>query len=189
MGMMSLNKQPFDLPVNSVKKETSIADKVIVNSHDGKKVPTFWDYNINRKVHTKSTKIKFYVVGYRDISNKFINLVGRWVELEPYEVDFFYPIIPSTFPKSYRIGYYPYVEEQSGTLVARLQLIPYPSSNIQSELYIEKVTIMDSDFDSELSWFNDKTIPPITPPVDPPTPPPDPFGADPDPNCVWIYEY
>lgn len=185
---MPIGGQPFNLPINSVKKETSLADKIIVQSHDEENLPTFYEYRIDRRIHTQNVKVKFYIVGYRDKDNAYINLVGRWVELEPYEIDFFYPLTPTTFPQTYRIGFYPYVETESNILVVRLQLVPHPVSGETGELYIENLSIIDSDFQAELSWFNDPDLEyPIVPPIDPPDPGPDPKGVDPDPNCVWPF--
>lgn len=183
---MPIGTQPFPLPINSVKKETSLADKILVKSHDEEGLPTFYEFRIDRRIHTRSVKAKFYIVGFRNISVSEINLVARWCELEPYQLDFFYPI-QGQFLQTYRIGFYPYIEEQSNTLVVRLQLVPHPGSSVQSELYIEKLSIVDSDFDAEQSWFNDDTIPPIIPPIDPPEPGPNPVGVDPDPNSVWPF--
>lgn len=183
---MPIGKQPFPFPVNTVKKETSIAEKVLLTSHDDEGLPTFWEYRLDRRIHTQSVKIKFYIVGFRNISVSEINLVARWCELEPYQLDFFYPV-QGAFLQTYRVGFYPYVEEQSNTLVLRLQLVPHPGSSVASELYIEKITVVDSEFDAELSWFTDTTIPPIVPPIDPPDPGPNPQGTNPDPNNVWPY--
>lgn len=189
---MPLGSQPFDLPINAVKKETSLVTKAIVQSHEDDGTATFFETRIDRRVHTQNVKVKFYIVGYRDVDNDYINLVGRWVELEPYELDFFYPILVPTstpaFPQTYRIGFYPYVETQGNILVVRLQLVPHPVSSERGELYIEKLTVIDSDFDAEKSWFNDPDLQyPIVPPIDPPDPGPDPVGTDPDPNCVWPF--
>lgn len=183
---MPIGKQPFDLPVNAVKKETSIADKVLLQSHDEDGEPTFWEYRIDRRVHTQAVKIKFYIVGFRNIAVSEISLVARWTELEANEIDFFYPI-QGTFLQTYRVGFYPYVEDATNQIVLRLQLVPYPGSSVLSELYIEKVTIIDSDFDADLSWFTDDTIPPIVPPIDPVDPGPNPIGPYVDPNAVWPF--
>ena len=183
---MPIGQQPFQLPMNAVKKETSIADKVLLKSHDDEGLPTFWEYRLDRRIHTQSVKIKFYIVGFRNISVSEINLVARWCELEPYQLDFFYPV-QGVFLQTYRVGFYPYVEEQSNMLVLRLQLVPHPGSSAISELYIEKITVVDSDFGAENSWFNDPDIPPIIPPIDPPDPGPNPTGIDPDPNNYYIF--
>lgn len=170
---MSIGVQPFELPINAVKKETSLAEKIIVNSHDENGVPTFYETRVDRKIHTRSVKVKFYIVGFRNISVSEISLVARWCELEPYQLDFYYPV-QGAFLQTYRIGFYPYVDEATNELVIRLQLVPHPGSTVISELYIEKLTVIDSDFDSELSWFTDPDIPPIVPPIDPPVVPPEP---------------
>lgn len=183
---MPIGKQPFELPLNAVKKETSVAEKVLLKSHDDEGLPTFWEFPLDRRMHTQNVKIKFYIVGFRNISVSEINLVARWCELEPYQLDFFYPV-QGSFLQTYRVGFYPYVEEQSNRLILRLQLVPYPGSSAVSELYIEKITVIDSDFDAELSWFTDTTIPPIIPPIDPPEPGPNPTGTPPNPNCVWPF--
>lgn len=184
---MNIGKQPFNLPINNNKSETSIIDKVIIKSHDEENLPTFWEFELDRRKHTQNVKIKFYIVGYRDIiNNNHINLIGRWIELEPFEIDFFYPL-ETIFTSTYRIGFYPYINNDK--LIIRLQLIPYPLSSILGELYIEKVTIIDSDFDSESSWFNDNDLKyPIVPQIDSPDPPtPNPKGIDPDPNCTYPF--
>lgn len=179
---MNTGKQPFNLPVVTLKKEMSVEDKILLQSHLNSEV-TFYDKIIDSRIFTKSLKIKFFIVGYRLLSSSNINYVGRWVELEPYELDYWYPT--TAIPNTYFIGFYPYYE--ANNLHIRLQLFPYPSNSIKGEIYLEKLTVMDSEFDSEMSWLNDDSIPPIIPPITGPINPPNPYGVDPDPNCVWIF--
>lgn len=184
MGLMPLGTQPFEFPLNADKKETSVQDKILIQSHDDDMQITFFDTVVDRRVHTQSVKVKFFVVGYRMMNATVINYVGRWVELEPHQLDYLAPT--DIVPYTYFLGFYPYVGSQND-LHLRFQLFPLPSNEQRGELYIEKLTVMDSDFNSSLSWLTDDTIPPIIPPVTGPIDPPTPIGLNPDPNNVWIW--
>lgn len=181
---MPIGKQPFELPINAVKKETSLQEKILIQSHEEDGTPTFFEKVVDRRVHTKGVKVKFFVVGYRILQATVINYVGKWVELEAYQFDYLPPT--ETVPYSYMLGFYPYINTPD-ELILRFQLFPLPAVAQRGELYIEKFTVIDSDFDSSLSWLTDDTIPEIIPNPNKPFEPDPPFGIDPDPNNIWIF--
>jgi hypothetical protein len=182
---MPLGVQPFELPINSAKRETSIHDKILIRSHGDDGEYYYYDRVIDRRIHTKSIKVKFFVVGYRRVDQSYIDYIGRWVELEPHQLDFWRPT--QLKPFTYFLGFYPYVNQTNNDLHVRLQLHSYPDNTRKSEIYIEKLTVIDSDFNSNLSWLTDTEIDKIEPPITGPEEPEFPFGIDPDPNCKWIF--
>lgn len=183
---MSLGKQPFDLPVNAVKKETSIQDKILIQSHNENMDVVFYDKIVDSRIHTKSVKVKFFIVGFRQYEINEIQYIGKWVELEPYQLEYYNKAPAQTYP-AYFLGFYPYLVADANELHIRFQLFPFPNNDVRSEIYIEKLTVIDSDFDSELSWLTDTTIPPIYPPITGPIDPPIPPPIITNPNCVWPF--
>lgn len=181
---MPIGKQPFDLPISTVKKETSIDNKILIQSHVYDETTQSWiaayyDKTVNRLIHTQNIKIKFFVIGYRLLTEDVINYVGRWVELEPYQRDY----VAST----YLLGFYPYSFDEINELHIRLQLHPIPNTSLRSEIYIEKLTIMDSEFGAEDTWLTDPDIPEIVPNPENPGDPDKPKIVYPDANNVWPF--
>lgn len=193
---MSIGKQPFDLPINSVKKETSLINKFTVYNiyTDRPDENRVWDMETDHRIHTQSVKIKFFIAGIRWNNADTISTVARWVELEPNQYTFMYPIpaINSVSPgilNTFFFGFYPYKHPTTGRLVIRVKLWAYPDNTKIARIYIEKMTMIDSDFDSDDSWLNDDSVTFSPKPGDPAPEPPDP--VDPvgpfSPNCVWPF--
>lgn len=149
-----LGVQPFPLPMNAVKKETSYFEKVMVVSHDEDGVKTQFDFVVDSRVHTRSFKVKFFLTGFRSVSEAVIHYIGEWVELESQEYYLRYP--DDAIPDTFFIGFYPYKFVENGEAHAVLSCIDYATDNEVIEVYIEKVSIIDSDFDDSISWLNDE---------------------------------
>lgn len=176
---MPIGKQPFDLPMNSVKKETSIAEKVSFRTHDADGQANYWQMIVDRRLHTKNVKIKLFVAGYHLLSETdSVRYIGQWVELEPYQQHY--------VNNNYLLVFTPYAFEQQNELYIRLRVQNQADPQLQGEIFVEKISIIDSDFDPETTWLTDDSIA-LIPIIGQSPTPPEPQGTDPDPNNQWIW--
>jgi len=188
---MAIGKQPFQLPTNTVKKETSIIDLLHFESHDDNNNKISWETVIDRRTHTASVKIKLFVIGFRRKSTVGrVDYIGKWIEIEPLQFALRPHVVfqtpPTIIEEGFFIGFFPYVD--GNNLHIRLELWSSLNINEPSEMWIEKISIQDSEFDSNVSWTQDEDLrsqffPPLpTDPQDPQIP----VIPDPDPNNTYI---
>jgi hypothetical protein len=151
-------KQNFNLPLNSLKRETSVLETIHFVNTDiiqiGETELTGFRFSIDKRVHRNNPKIKFYVTAFRNTNQPTAYLVGNWVELENYQI-FYSPqyetnFSPFPFHDGYMLEYNCFETEISWECVIQL----WGMAQLECEIWLEKISIIDSDFNPQISWLN-----------------------------------
>ena len=189
----------WGFPINSTKRETSIEERLYIQTGNSQRL------TVSAKAHQNSVRVKFFIVGYRDVTSiagNTIQTVCRWVELEPLQSfcnrhsfedwvrdytinssvnvqgDTSTQVSASATPFNANfMGHF----EGAGTGVGNLTILPTTESSgffiginvLQQnddlhidfhlvsmdgqpgEIWIEKISVVDSEFDADKSWITE----------------------------------
>lgn len=140
----------FPLPVNNLKRETSAIEKAHFYSHvDGERYSH--EIAVPRNIHTAGVKISFYVSAYRVDGSTTAELVGKRVTLEENEI-FYYPdyrLVQGNEKQGFFITFRAF--QRASQYILSLQLTS--TYGLLGEVWIEKISVIDSDFDNEKGWL------------------------------------
>lgn len=139
-------RQNFNLPLSNLKRESSFIEKVkftAQKTENGETVPNIYQLEIDNRIHRNGVILYLYIAAYRKSGTTDIVLVGNAIKLEEMEI---YYNSPSRFFLAFS------TTRQGDQLLCNLQL--YNTDGTDAELWIEKISIMDSDFDYNKGWLN-----------------------------------
>ena len=154
-----MKKPPYDLPVNTLKRESSVQELLHLRSH---KTLGILDYAVipyNNRIHRNNVKVKFFLVGFRKVTvhpdTDPIYKIGKWVELEPYQTFYEMSLINDTvqgivYPFDYFITYTNQLVQSANAVILNVET----STGEVCEIWIEKISVIDSDFNSQVGWTN-----------------------------------
>ncbi|MCL2311008.1 MAG: hypothetical protein FWC41_00755 [Firmicutes bacterium] len=153
-----MNRENFTLPLNALKRETSYFDVLNFNNQDvitiGETDLYGFKFAVDKQVHRLNPKIKFYITGFRNIGQPTAYLVGHWVELENYQI-YYSPQFETGFSAyPFHDGFMIEYNTIEDSTVYQCVLQLWSMQNIPCEIWIEKISIIDSDFNKNISWLH-----------------------------------
>ena len=184
-------KHNFSLPINSLKSETSLFERLHFDSAQETDLENVTGYKfvIDRRLHRNSVKLKTYITAFRNLAQPTAYLVGAWAELEPHQI-FYSPQYATNFaPYPFHDGFLLSFNAHFTDTLINCYLTLKSMNGTDCEIWLEKISVIDSDFDYDKSWLSSadpenirdivRPLPEDLPDKDKPPLPPKMDGASP----------